>query len=299
MGLTLTQMTSWVEGWFYDPGCINTPEKKRRMCFCAAVELIRVFVRQQPDRDIRRTTHEILTYLLLGWNPITAWPDPSDYDEPGNETIDNWYDIQDNLKGLLNFVDSDRRVNLYTLVANLEKVCDEFGSRSTSLFIGERVTLLTLALWLLDINTSTPKDVCVIRACLDLYYKHKSTAPGLIDHEYASTNHEIKYCSWIKDQITRLLKLNVPSDEFKRYVSYLGWFASLVRANRIVAAVPRCDAWKSELAVMLESEVNLMLETLQDRPLKFEDETREGSSLGIAARLFRLFRLRPPPVKIK
>lgn len=299
MGPALTQMTSWVKDWFYNPGCIDTPEKKRSMCFCAAVELIGLSMSRRASKEDTRVTHEILTYLLLGWNPITAWPDPSDYDEPTEETISNWDDIRDNLKGLMNFVDAERKVNLYVLVANLVRLCDEYGSTSTNLFIGERVTNLILALWLLDTGTSTPKDVFVIRACLDLYYRHKQSAPGLLDHEYASTNHEIKYCSWIKDQVNRLLKLNTSNDEFRRQVAYLGWFVSLVRASRITATVHRCDSWKAELAVALEEEVKLMQDTLNNRPLKFEDEDRNGSILNRSARLFKLFRLRPPPVKIR
>ena len=299
MSRSLTQMTSWVESWFYNPGCIDAPDRKRKWCLCAAVELIRDSMYYPQSKSDRRITHEILTYLLLGWNPITTWPDPSEYDEPDESLIDNWDDAQESLKGLLNFEDEYTKTNLYTLVTCLLRTCETVGSRTSDLFTGERMTVMMLALWLLDRDTSNSKDVFVIRTCLDLYYRHKATAPGLVDHEYASTSSELKYCSWIKDQIDRMLKMNIPSDEFKRNVAYLGWFASLVRANRIVASCNRCDAWKSELAVALEKEVELMLDTLRNRPLKFVDEVRDGSTLTFRARLFKLFRLRPQPVKIK
>ena len=300
-------LVSWVKYWFNDPGCIDTPDKQRKWIYVATTVLIGRVIKHNSTRDDLRTIHEFLTYLLLGWNPITAWPDPSDYDEPDQD--DDWNKLKEcgydraveSMRGFLNFeADSCRTTNLYGLVATMSKVGKEIGSRATVPFVGEHVTMLMLAHWLLDRSTEIPSDISLIRACMDLSYSEKRIAPVNSVHEYASTNNDVRYSAWFCNQIDRLLKLNVPSDEFRRSLAYLSWFSALVRSKRILFVLNRDERWKEEVDELYNEQVNMMRGTLDNIQLKCdEDKVRDGSSLNASSKLFKLFRIKPPPVKIK
>ena len=101
--MTYSGLVTWVKEWFDDPGNINTPSKDRIAVHQATVLLIRGILRGDCSSKIERRVHEYLTYLLLGWNPITAWPKQSEFEDPGTEQMDEWQSCSDAFKNLLDF----------------------------------------------------------------------------------------------------------------------------------------------------------------------------------------------------
>lgn len=292
--MTYSGLVTWVKDWFDDPGNINTPSKDRIAVHQAVVLLIRGLLRGDYSSKLERRVHEYLTYLLLGWNPITAWPKQSEFEDPGTEQMDEWQSCSDAFKNLLDF-DNCKPTSIYPLLICLSRWCERFGNTSSSLFVGERVTMMILALWLADRKCNgyrcLANDLGSVRACLDLYHRHKGIAVGTVDHEYASTNHELHYCLWIKKQMDRLLRLDIPSETFRSTMSYLGWFASLVIMVRTTKAASRCQSWIFDTGGALETEVIGLKETLDASALNCNpDQVRDGT------RLFRIFSKNPPPV---
>lgn len=297
-----SSFVTWVNSWFYRPGTLETPENDRVNCFAAAVVLIGEFVSAIPVRRVQRNLHDLLTYLLLGWNPITAWPKESEFTgEPlPEEDREKWKVTLESMKRHLNFQNPNRSPCIYPLLTYLTSSCAQHGSSAAQLYIGERLTMCFLALWLFKRSFELPRyDLGLIRAYLDLYYRSVNSASDEIEIEYARTNHHLRYCDWFNKQVDRWLRLNVEQSNFINNLAYTGWFISLVRAERMFRRAVRCSEWHDEVKGLLTDQVKQMEAALQSADLRVvEDQIREGSSLQRSARLFRLFKIKPPPVKI-
>lgn len=287
----------WVNEWFYAPG-VQTPQNDRWYCFIAAVNRINGFMTgEHVSRDDRKLVFDLLTYLLLGWNPITAWPKASDYPAPDNPQTDkdNLISpiVKNTLRRLMNFeIDQPNKGGAYQLLDYYVGMCERHGRKSTELFIGEHITMLTLALWLLDMRTNIPaNNLGVIRACLDLHYRSRMFSVTTPDTEYASTKSDMNYTGWVTVQINKLLERKVPADELLSTTAYIGWFASLIKAHRMISVHSRVPEWKQHTEDILTEHVSKMKQCLHDADMKFEEvQNRDESDLRCKAKLFRLFR---------
>lgn len=292
--MTYSGLVTWVKDWFDDPGSLNTPSKDRISVYQAVVLLIRGYMYGDRSEKNLRRIHGYLTYLLLGWNPITAWLKATEFEDPGTEQMEDWSLCVEAMRKMLDLEDKSIS-KVYTFLAKLSVWCGEFGSTNKSLFVGERITMMMLALWLLDYNCNgyrcLANDLSSVRACLDLAYRSKRIAVGTVDHEYASTNHELRYCMWIKRQMDRLLHLKVDTEKFRSTMAYFGWFVSLVITERSFKTSPRCKTWEMDVGAAVETEIIRHRETLDAASLNCNvDQVRNETDL------FVMFQHNPPPV---
>ena len=295
-------LDEWLKEWFYRPGSISTPEDDRMYCYEVAACLIKNAIRGNLKRSDRRVIFDLLTYLLLGWNPITEWPNESVFEPQGK--VEDWSRVKTTMRDLLNLEHVPDRGRAYELLAIVVKECTRITDvHDASLYEGERITMLMLALWLLDPNTTTPKlDLGLVRACLDLYYT--SEAAQTLDNVkiiYGSTRSTPNHCAWIVKQIDRLFVRNTPTDELMSSVAYLGWFSSMVRISRMMRTASRTSMWIEIPKIILREEVAALKTTLYDAEMKCESEkVRDGSCLWCAAKLFRMLKgKRWPAPKLK
>lgn len=298
----ILDLDEWLKEWFYRPGSISTPEDDRMYCYEVAACLIKNAIRGNLKRSDRRVIFDLFTYLLLGWNPITEWPNESIFEPQGE--VEDWSRVKSTMRDLLNFEKAPDSSRAYELLAIVIKECTRIiNVHDASLYEGERVTMLMLALWLLDPNTTTPKlDLGLVRACLDLYYT--SEAAQTLDNVkiiYGSTRSPPNHCAWIVKQIDRLCVRNTPTKELMSSVAYLGWFSSMVRISRMMRAASRTSMWIEIPKGILREEVVALKTTLYDAEMKCESEkVRDGSCLWCAAKLFRMLKGRPTPtLKLK
>ena len=287
---------AWVKDWFYHPGSINQPQQDRISVFQAVV----MMTGYQPTSESSRTLHDMMTYMLLGWHKVTAWIKTSEFDPPDNpEEVAGWESCKETMRSLLDF-DVGYVSNIYPLLICLDAKCKDNSVMNLSRFTGERLYMLVLALSLIDRKMTRQLDLSSIRACLDLLYRSRTLAVKAVEHEYASTSHDLFYFSWIHNQINRLLMLHVPTDEFRSTVSYLGWFVSLIRAYRTIAASHRNESWVVEFNKMLDNEEKLLRDAIDSSSLNCHpDRVRDGPDVCSTSRLFSAFRIKPPPVKIR
>ena len=291
--MTDTTFRDWVHEWFYSPGVLRTPEKDRLYCFELATVLIHRFICKESTREDRRFLFDLLTYVLLGWNPVTAWPNASIFDPPEGLVVN---DTKFDVKELLDFESSTvNRTRAYSFITDVLRNCSACNNQSVNLFTGEKISSSILALWLLSKTTATPTtDVMLIRACLDLFYTSDSVEPKTLDVEYASSKTDPNYNDWIVTQINRLLGRSIPNEELFASIAYIGWFASLVRVNRMMQLPSRSQKWHSEASAILIAEVQKLKATLLGSAMQSESEQiRDGSCLWCAAGLFKLLRTHP------
>lgn len=293
----MTSLVSWVNSWFYNPGTVETPTNDRMYAFVAATHLVGAFKSVIPIHKVQKNLHDLLTYLLLGWNPITAWVKQSEFPASDVEYTAN---ARDTIKCLLDFQCNQPPVSFYPVLTTLTKLCDEYGSKGSALYDGERMTMLYLSLWLIERKFKTPlHDLGLVRNLLDLYYRSANSAAESMEIEYARSNHSLHYASWFIYQVDRLYRLHTPLNELKSDLAYIGWFISLIRATRMLKDKSRNVDWVTETTTILNKEVQLMRDAIDNASLKcIEDVVRDGPSLRSSARLFKLFKSRPPKVKI-
>lgn len=292
-------LTTWVNSWFYHPGVNTTPPVNRRYCFAAAVDLMGSYIYGNDDRKVKRTLHDLFTYLFLGWNPITKWPNESDYQKPEKELLDITQ-VQEAIKKLMDFERPTTCSSLYPLLTYLTTACKKYNADSEEFYIGERITMIMTSLWLLKKETLCPiHDLGLIRGLLDLYYRSDAIAVEDESVEYARTAHQLRYYSWFNTQVERLIRMRVSTEELVSDLAYIGWYVALIRANRMLkASTCLSNDYRKPLEARLDGEVKIMMATLDSAALKCsEDQVRDGSSLRSSARLLKLLKFVKPKVK--
>lgn len=295
----MSALTTWVNSWFYHPGVDTTPSVNRRYCFAAAVDLMGSYIYGNEDRKVKRNLHDLFTYLFLGWNPITKWPNESDYPKPEKELLDI-SQVQDAIKKLLDFERPTSLSCLYPLLTYLTTACKKYNADTEEFYIGERVSMIMTSLWLLKKETLCPvQDLGLVRGLLDLYYRSDAIAVEDASVEYARTAHHLRYYSWFNTQVDRLIRMRVSTEELINDLAYIGWYVALIRANRMLKAPTSLSSdYRKSLEARLDGEVKIMMATLDNAALKCsEDQVRDGPSLRSSARLLKLLKFVKPKVK--
>lgn len=274
-----------VDGWFVDPHEYPiSQENIRAWIYMATIEQLGLGLRGRSDW---KRIHNFLTYLLLGWNPVTARVDAHISTVSGSEGL--WSsEFVALIKQLLNFERPVTTSDRYTLLQYFSRFADQLARTGTTQIREEEFTLTTLMLWLTTKRTEAchPQDIVAVRACIDLYQRGRSSSVSTMDVEY-TLNHQLGYSIWLQKQLHRLLVLNKGLEELCDELSYLAWFAGLVRVNRMSVGTN----YDSSHA-MLESHVKAMYAYLDKFPLIAVDENDDRS-----ARMISLWGLRIPLAK--
>ena len=291
-------LLDWVYEWFHRPSSLNTPAKDRIHVFQAVTLLIgkSVMCHGSIGKHDLKTIHEYLTYLLLGWHPITEWPKESLYDDV--DVVDRWGICKESMQSLLDF--DKNHGNYYPLLTVLAASSDP-SVHANGFKYGEQLAMIILALWLMKkTDLSIDADLSATRACLDLFYRSKSHMVENVDHEYAGIKGELNYELWLTTQMNRLLKLNVTTEEFVSTMSYLGWFASFIRAYRSLKSCSRSEDWVEEFCTVLYGITEHHHEVLKNASMNCNPRpTRDGPNIATASGFLRALWIKPPPVKEK
>lgn len=274
-----------VDGWFTDPNEYPiSQENIRAWIYMAAIEQLGLGLRCRSDW---KRIHNFLTYLLLGWNPVTARIDAHISTVSGSEGL--WSpEFVALIKQLLNFERPVTSSDIYTLLQYFSRYADQLARTGTTRIREEEFTLTMLTLWLTTKRAEAcqPQDIVAVRACIDLYQRGRNIPVSTMDVEY-TLNHPITYSIWLQQQLRRLLVLNKGLEELCNELSYLAWFAGLVRVNRMSVGTNYNSSHD-----MLECCVKDMYAYLDKFPLIAVDENDEQP-----ARMINLWGLRTPSSK--
>lgn len=274
-----------VDGWFTDPHEYPiSQEHIRAWIYMAAIEQLGLGLRCRSDW---KRIHNFLTYLLLGWNPVTARVDAHISTVSGSEGL--WSpEFVALIKQLLNFERPVTTADRYTLLQYFSRFADRLARTGTTQTREEEFTLTTLMLWLTTkrVEACHPQDIVAVRACMDLYQRGRSSTVSAMDVEY-TRNHPLCYSIWLQKQLRRLLVLDKGLEELCNELSYLAWFAGLVRVSRMSVGTNYDSSHD-----MLERHVKSMYAYLDKFPLVAVDENDDQP-----ARTLSLWGLRIPLTK--
>lgn len=287
--------------WFFDPLAGTPPAHSREHVFLATV--------YHMDRighcDHLRMVHDYLTFLLRGWNPITAWVNYSAYDSRDNLRDPLFDDLVQSLFGrLLDFEKEHGSGFRYDFLSNLARMCVASLHPEHDEFIGEKLTLTVLSAWaiLKKVPDVSVLDYVSMRACLDLYYRSElRNAIDDVNSEYLQ-GRGLNYGGWLLEQLDRLARSDLPTDKVVEIVIYLAWFSSLVRAGRMskpVATQIKQESlnhlsndllYAEAIPIIMSRHVKELRNALNKKPLSLYEPQQATSTLRS---FFNVFGVKP------
>lgn len=277
----MSSLVKWVEKEFLSPNSADTPSNDRMWMFAAVVDLITRGVRSHADY---RIVHQIFTYLLRGWNPVTMSIKPSCYGKTAGDYFTDEYKAL--VKELMDFESVPRKGVGYALLINYVKNSVK-GVYTQSEFEEEQKTLMLVALWLIKRPKTIvmPKNIILVRACMDLYCRHLHT-PNRGEYEYIASG--LGYMGWMTKWIDNILSSDLPFDQAVDAIIYLAMFACLIRAYRFALPVGTNDEYALGLLKTLQSKVAELKEYIDKYPLvASETKLAKGRQFNYFGRSFK------------
>ena len=212
--------------WIRDPSL--APQGYRDSAvFVSAVTSI--FERGPDTSKVR----DLLTYLLLRRQPLTQEKiEKLDHDCLKPETTPERIEIlrtatQREIE--LCLYPGDRPGKPYSVLQLIQIYTSSLRQEWAS---GEELTLLILALSCFSATTGTT-DLATVYACLELYFKSRSVSVNpVVELEFIED--KLRYVAGVLNQVNRLFELDYSVQTRLRETAYIGAFASLVRASRMV-----------------------------------------------------------------
>lgn len=210
--------------WVRDPSLAPDGYKDSTV-FVSAVTAI--FEKDPDPAKVR----DLLTYLLLRRNPMTSDPLPLEHLCEDPTTVPDTVVI----------LRDSARINLERYLYPKQKLGRPYAQlQLIQLYVkslnlkwssGEEFALLVLSLCTLA-PIRTTRDIFSVHACLKLYFDQVHNKPKIRECEFVEDIP--RYTSWIYNEIDRLCELNYTNEERESELAYLGAFASLVRASRMM-----------------------------------------------------------------
>lgn len=255
----MTDSMKWVNSWFTNPAS-EQPVNARPIVYVAAVEQLFAGVKK---REEVLSVHDAFTFLLRGWNPVTAEENPSVVAKPSETDLQNsLFDEQFNdvTKRLMNFEVDPASSLRYAYLAQVGIKLRGSGVDLTSTdYIEEQKTLMLLGVWMLTRQPALklPRNIELIRACLRLFGNSEHASNLGADREYITGSNGSRAYQWFLDGAHVAFTTDETSSEAFRDIVYLAQFASLVRAVRVsrnlrIHATRIEDALADEVAKLRE-----------------------------------------------
>jgi len=202
---------------------------KDSLVFVSAVTAIFEQARTKT-RTNSSTVRDLLTYLLLRRNPATGAQVILDHIKPGSEGI-----VPDEIsmlkasayRSIEKYIEGASS-QPYSVVMLLQRmICNPRQNWAKP----EEFTLLVLSMWLFAKQEVT-SDISTQRSCLRLYYDCLAYAKRSSEQEFI--DGRFRYDSWLVNEFERLAFSCENRISFEKELSYVGAFASLIRASRMV-----------------------------------------------------------------
>ena len=255
----MTDSMKWVNSWFTNPAS-EQPANARPIVYVAAVEQLFAGVKK---REEVLSVHDAFTFLLRGWNPVTAEENPSVVAKPSETDLQNsLFDEQFNdvVKRLMNFEVDPASSLRYAYLAQVGIKLRGSGVDLTSTdYIEEQKTLMLLGVWMLTRQPALklPRNIELIRACLRLFGNSEHAGILSADIEYITGSNGSRPYQWFLDGAHVAFTTDETSSEAFSDIVYLAQFASLVRAVRVsrnlrIHATRIEDALADEVAKLRE-----------------------------------------------
>ena len=214
--------------WVRNPDRTPTGFKDSSV-FVSAVTAI--FEQARTKKRINGSTvRDLLTYLLLRRNPTTGEDVILDHVQPGSEgEVPEGISllkasVTRSLERYLNHEPSQP----YSVLMLLQRMIHNQRQNWAN---PEEFTLLILSMWLFSRQVES-RDISTQRSCLKLHFDCMAYPCRSSEREFM--NSDCRYDSWIYNSIDDLCFKCENRISMLRELSYVGSFASLIRASRMV-----------------------------------------------------------------
>ena len=261
-----SQLIDATNKWFLWPSSTDKPSYDRLWVFITLVALL-----GETDRsgEFSKNVHYYFTYLLHGCNPVTAERNLSAFHDKVTEDPIFTDDLLRQFSRLLNFDGPPEIGARFAVYSKFSEVANEIGSVLITDTIGEQRTLLLLSIALCTYLTNQqPTDLVAVQACLNLYNQHLRITSGTAQVEY-SNEIGLKFTPWLKTNMNRLFVMDrSPTEVVMSRIGYMAWFASLIKAHRVLRAF-RSDeeVYGPYIRNLLKGEVDKLFKYIGTFPL--------------------------------
>ena len=255
----MNKLAEWTNTWFIRPSTCARPSADESLWIFSA--LVSLLGPEMSEAD-SRVVHAYFRYLLLECDveeDVRPWfVRLLDFEHP--------YDIGARWNLLMYFSRLDRQQVVHTP-----------SSKSS-----DWLARLTLSLVLIS-SPKRPTITTFIRRCIDLYQRNLDySTTTAFSVEYKS-NSPMFYLEWIKEVIDDIFRFGqLTDDEIFASISYMAWFANLVRVRRMFKASRDSNQEASGVVdEILKGQVQLLLCALDIKPLSIESAAPSNHLLDL------------------
>lgn len=214
----------WVRQPYLAPGGF-----KDSLAYVGAVHAIFMQARMK-DAIIASQIRDLLTYLLLRRNPATDVSVVLDHMPEGSEGVvpEDVQMIKESTYRSLDRYIKGEASQPYSVLMLIQKMNANPVQNWAN---PEEFALLILSMWLFTKEVDTA-DISTQRSCLRLYFDSVSYKCRGREREFM--NSDVRYGTWLNEEIERLFFEIEDTKSLLQELTYVGSFASLLRAARMV-----------------------------------------------------------------
>ena len=255
----MTKLAEWTNTWFIRPSTCARPSADESLWIFSA--LVSLLGPEMSEAD-SRVVHAYFRYLLLECDV--------------EEDVKPWF------VKLLDFehpYDSGAKWNLLIYFSRLDRqqAVHELNDKSA-----DWLARLTLSLVLIA-SPKRPTITTFIRRCIDLYQRnldYSTTTAFSVEYQ---ANSPMFYAAWLKEVIEDIFRFGqLTDDEIFASISYMAWFANLVRVRRMFKAARDSNPEASRVVdEILKGQVQLLKCALDTTPLSIESAAPSNHLLDL------------------
>lgn len=262
----MNKLAEWTNTWFIRPSTCERPSARVESIW-VFLALVSIMGPKMPSANLR-FVHAYFTYLLLECDPRVLI---SSANTSETQTDTDFSDLKRIYEQLLDFTRPNVAAPKWNLLMTYIRLSPQVLSYTVTDKLSDQLARLTMALALVG-KPVLPDKLLFVKSCLGLFQRsldYKVTASFETEF-YAST--PMFYASWLYDAIDQAFKIGTMSTEgILNTISYMAWFANLVRASRILkAANDQRPETFGIIDSVLKEQINDLNDVLDSAPLRLE-----------------------------
>lgn len=278
----MNKLADWTNTWFIRPSTCERPSANVEHIW-VYMALVSVMGPKMSDAHLR-LVHSYFTYLLLECDPRTIDyiqdPKPVDTTDPESNTIS--IDLKRTYKRLLDFTHPYDAAPKWNLLMAFSRLNPRVLSKTVTDKLSDQLARLTIALALVG-RPVLPDTLIFVKSCLGLFQRSLDykVNPSLPSEFYATT--PMFYMSWLRNAIDQAFSIGtMTTQKILDTISYMAWFAGLVRARRSLLAGSFSGPESFEVVdSILKEQIDDLNKVLDEAPMKIESHPPHSHLLDV------------------
>ena len=278
----MNKLADWTNTWFIRPSTCERPsaDVEHIWVYMALVSVMRP---RMSDAHLR-LVHSYFTYLLLECDPraIDCIRDLKTVDSPDPEDTIISIDLKQTYERLLDFTNPYDAAPKWNLLMAFSRLDPRVLSKTVTDKLSDQLARLTMALALVG-KPVLPDTLIFVKSCLGLFQRSLDykVNTSLQSEFYATT--PMFYVLWLRNAIDQAFSIGtMTTQRILDTISYMAWFAGLVRARRSLLAANFSGPETFEVIDgVLKEQLEDLNKVLDEAPMRIEAHTPYSHLLDV------------------